>query len=85
MYVGSCVCLYVCVVEFALTCNSVIGGLLMAVVGIAFLIYEDQILADFSRRAGNETAKRDNLLSRTFVGIQVSRPRVDIEFPSLSS
>ncbi|OTA90287.1 hypothetical protein M434DRAFT_398066 [Hypoxylon sp. CO27-5] len=47
-----------------------LGGLLMAAVGILYLIFEDKILADFSGSKKSNIAKKGNQLSRALIGVQ---------------
>ncbi|KAI0490123.1 GPI ethanolamine phosphate transferase 1 [Xylaria cf. heliscus] len=47
-----------------------IGGSLMAVVGILYLIFEDRLLADFSGAVKPRPSQKENRISRALVGIQ---------------
>ncbi|KAI0187360.1 Phosphatidylinositolglycan class N-domain-containing protein [Xylaria flabelliformis] len=47
-----------------------IGGSLMAAVGILYLIFEDRLLADFSGSIKPQPSQKDNRVSRALVGIQ---------------
>lgn len=52
--------------------TSLVGGALMVVVGLAYLIFEDYALSDFSE----PKAKKDRLhTSRTLLGAQVRLAR----------
>ncbi|KAI8630584.1 PigN-domain-containing protein [Xylariaceae sp. FL1651] len=48
-----------------------IGGSLMAAVGIIYLIFEDKLLADFSGSTKPQPPQKQNQLSRTLIGIQI--------------
>ncbi|KAI6087953.1 GPI ethanolamine phosphate transferase 1 [Hypoxylon rubiginosum] len=48
-----------------------IGGLLMAAVGILYLIFEDKLLADFSGSKKSNALSKDNGISRTLIGVQI--------------
>lgn len=50
-----------------------IGGSLMAAVGILYLMFEDKLLADFSGSIKPQPSQKENRLSRALVGVQVSR------------
>lgn len=52
------------------TLYSLIGGALMAVVGIAYLIFEDLVLAEFTWTT-QSTPKKPNHITRMLVGVQV--------------
>ncbi|KAH8681402.1 GPI ethanolamine phosphate transferase-like protein [Xylariales sp. PMI_506] len=47
-----------------------LGGVLMVIVGVVYLLFEDSILADFSSRSTRPPAKKGNTISKTLVGIQ---------------
>ncbi|KAI8951049.1 GPI ethanolamine phosphate transferase 1 [Xylaria longipes] len=47
-----------------------IGGSLMAAVGILYLVFEDRLLADFSGSIKPQRSQKDNRISRALVGIQ---------------
>ncbi|KAI1497670.1 Phosphatidylinositolglycan class N-domain-containing protein [Biscogniauxia marginata] len=49
----------------------VIGGTLMVVVGILYLIFEDKLLADFSGSTKPHVVRRDNQVSRALTGVQI--------------
>ncbi|RYC54556.1 hypothetical protein CHU98_g11655 [Xylaria longipes] len=49
---------------------SMIGGSLMAAVGILYLVFEDRLLADFSGSIKPQRSQKDNRISRALVGIQ---------------
>jgi phosphatidylinositol glycan class N len=46
-----------------------VGGALMVIVGVLYLILEDFVLADFTWPV--KGSSRNNLVSRTLVGVQV--------------
>ncbi|KAI0597821.1 Phosphatidylinositolglycan class N-domain-containing protein [Biscogniauxia sp. FL1348] len=48
-----------------------LGGTLMVVVGILYLIFEDRLLADFGGSSKPVVVRRDNQISRTLIGIQI--------------
>ncbi|KAI0025540.1 Phosphatidylinositolglycan class N-domain-containing protein [Xylariomycetidae sp. FL0641] len=50
-----------------------LGGTLMVVTGILYLIFEDRLLLDFSgsTTSTSEKPKKDNQLSRTLIGVQI--------------
>ncbi|KAI0161637.1 GPI ethanolamine phosphate transferase 1 [Hypoxylon sp. FL1284] len=48
-----------------------LGGLLMAAVGVLYLIFEDRLLADFSGRKTSNTTLKGNEISRALIGIQI--------------
>lgn len=43
----------------------------MAGVGITYLIFEQKLLADFSSPSTPKTQKKESMLSRALIGIQV--------------
>ncbi|KAK5633125.1 hypothetical protein RRF57_008839 [Xylaria bambusicola] len=47
-----------------------LGGSLMVVVGILYLIFEDKLLADFSGSAEPQLQNKENGLSRALIGVQ---------------
>ncbi|KAI1752496.1 GPI ethanolamine phosphate transferase 1 [Xylaria castorea] len=47
-----------------------VGGSLMAAVGILYLIFEDRLLADFSGSIKPQPSQKENRISRALVGIQ---------------
>lgn len=52
---------------------SVVGGTIMAAIGILYLVFEKKVLTK-SKLPGDSTAPADNILSRALVGVQVSLP-----------
>ncbi|KAI0815501.1 GPI ethanolamine phosphate transferase 1 [Xylaria sp. FL0064] len=47
-----------------------LGGFLMVIVGIVYLIFEDRLLADFSGLTKPQSQQKPNELSRALIGIQ---------------
>ncbi|KAI8961599.1 GPI ethanolamine phosphate transferase 1 [Daldinia sp. FL1419] len=50
---------------------TMVGGALMVVVGILYLLFEDKFLADSSSSKKSSTLQRGNEISRTIIGVQV--------------
>ncbi|KAI1651371.1 GPI ethanolamine phosphate transferase 1 [Daldinia loculata] len=50
---------------------TMVGGALMVVVGILYLIFEDKFLADSSSSKKSSTLQKGNEISRNLIGIQV--------------
>ncbi|KAI1856742.1 hypothetical protein JX265_011383 [Neoarthrinium moseri] len=48
-----------------------LGGLVMVGVGIAYLVFEEKILADFSDASTPKSSRRENHISRALIGIQI--------------
>ena len=48
-----------------------LGGLLMVIVGVLYLIFEDKLLVDLSSSKKSNVAKRGNEISRSLIGVQV--------------
>ncbi|KAI0888857.1 GPI ethanolamine phosphate transferase 1 [Annulohypoxylon maeteangense] len=48
-----------------------LGGLIMVIVGLSFLIFEDKLLVNSSSSTKSTTAKTRNDISRSLVGIQI--------------
>jgi hypothetical protein len=61
-----------------------IGGFLMALLGILYLVLEDLVLADFSRHNIRAVHKRNHSFGRALMGAQVSHPPW-IQKPSLGT
>lgn len=48
-----------------------LGGSLMVIVGILYLIFEDKLLADPSSSVRVSLGRKDRQFSRTLIGVQV--------------
>ena len=49
-----------------------VGGFLMAVLGVVYLIFEDKIMVNFG---DSRPSRKNETISRTLIGIQVSKCR----------